>query len=248
MANVPGRACPPSYRYADGELKRAPDLYVETMYVVGGLYGNEQALDNVIALHAAEPESVLVFNGDFNWFNVAAESFLRINRCVLAHIALRGNVETELASDDASAGCGCGYPAWVGDVEVARSNAIMARLRATASSAPQLRARLGQLPMSLIAEIGDARVAVVHGDLESLAGWGGVSCQLAGRQRSSCLVLGPHPERYFLCTRRSATAHGRNAARRFPSLKVSSGSCVPTEMHCASDPGGPFLTPPPQSL
>jgi hypothetical protein len=87
-------------------------------------------------------------------------------------MALRGNVETELAGNDSAAGCGCGYPEWVDDIEVERSNLIIERLRTTAHAFPDLRARLGTLPMYTVAEVGDLRIAIVHGDAESLAGWG----------------------------------------------------------------------------
>ena len=90
---------------------------------------------------------------------------------MLEHVALRGNVETELANDDGEAGCGCAYPEWVGDADVARSNAILERLRETARGFPALRARLGGLPMHAVAAVGGVRIAIVHGDAWSLAGW-----------------------------------------------------------------------------
>lgn len=169
----PGRGCPLHYRYAPSVLAREPELAAETLYVVGGLYGNRQALDAIHQIAAREAGPVvLVFNGDFNWFNVDPAAFAAINEQVLTHVALRGNVETELAGDDDAAGCGCGYPDWVGDAEVERSNRIMERLRASARAFPGLRAQLGTLPMYLVAEVGGVRVAIVHGDAESLAGWG----------------------------------------------------------------------------
>jgi hypothetical protein len=91
---------------------------------------------------------------------------------VLAHTALRGNVETELAAADESAGCGCGYPDFVDDVSVVRSNEIMRKLRATATGSHSLRRQLGSLPMYARASVGGVRIAIVHGDCESLAGWG----------------------------------------------------------------------------
>ena len=42
---------------------------------------------------AAKP--LLVFNGDFHWFDVDPASFSEINVRALAHFALRGNVETK---------------------------------------------------------------------------------------------------------------------------------------------------------
>jgi hypothetical protein len=169
---IPGRSCPLHYRYAPAALARAPDMRAETLYVVGGLYGNLPALAALFDLAAREPGPVtLVFNGDFNWFNVDAEGFCAINQQVLRHQAIRGNVETEIAGDDHAAGCGCGYPGWVSDAEVTRSNEIMTRLRATAGAFPALRRQLASLPMHLVAEVGGVRAAIVHGDARSLAGW-----------------------------------------------------------------------------
>ena len=169
----PGRTCPLSYRYSPRVFDRAPEIECETLYAIGGLYGNREALDRVLALAARESGAVrLVFNGDFHWFDVAREDFERVTRDVLAHAALRGNVETELAVEESGAGCGCAYPADVSDAEVSRSNEILERLRETARRDPQLRASLGALPMHLVAQVGDARVGIVHGDAASLAGWG----------------------------------------------------------------------------
>ncbi len=171
-SSQPGRTCPPHYRYAPSVLARAPELHAETVYVIGGLYGNRIALERILELAANEAHCVtLVFNGDFNWFNVDRETFATINAEVLAHAALRGNVETEIAAEDEGVGCGCAYPEYVGDAEVARSNAIIKRLRETATAFPAVRGDLAALPMHLVAEVGGMRVAVVHGDAEALAGW-----------------------------------------------------------------------------
>jgi hypothetical protein len=169
----PGRGCPLHYRYAPADLARGVALKTTCLYVVGGLYGNSLALDAVLELATREAEPpAIVFNGDFNWFNVDAPGFTAINSEVLAHSALRGNVETELASDDPAAGCGCGYPEFVCDADVERSNRIIERLREIARAHPELRGRLARLPMHLTAAVGATRVAIVHGDCESLAGWG----------------------------------------------------------------------------
>jgi len=169
----PGRSCPVSYRYPPRVFDRAPELVAETLYVVGGLYGNREALDEVLRLAARERGPVaLVFNGDFHWFDVALEEFRAVERGVASHARLRGNVETELAGEESGAGCGCAYPADVSDAEVARSNEILERLRETARMAPELREGLGALPMHLVAQVGGARVGIVHGDAASLAGWG----------------------------------------------------------------------------
>ncbi len=206
--SAPGRACPISYRHGAGALAGAPLLEADTLWIAGGLYGNAHALERLVQLYDAEPGSkALVFNGDFHWFDVFAEDFALIERGVSPFLATRGNIETELASPAAGAGCGCAYPDWVDDATVERSNRIIERLRATALRFPQALERLAGLPMQLVAAVGGERVAVVHGDADSLAGWGFSQEALA-------------------------TAHGRAAAlRAFPAANAkifaSSHSCLP---------------------
>jgi len=172
--SAPGRSCPLHYRYAPEVFAAPPTLHdLDVLYVVGGLYGNELALERVLALFAAERgRTRLVFNGDFHWFDTDPEVFARMQRKVLRHTAIRGNVETELATGetDDDAGCGCAYPDWVGDAVVERSNRILHRLRSAVTSAQ--RAELAALPMGLRADVGDLRLGIVHGDAQSLAGWG----------------------------------------------------------------------------
>jgi hypothetical protein len=113
-----------------------------------------------------------VFNGDVHWLDVDPDDFQAISETVLAHHAIKGNVEAELASDaDAGCGCGCGYPDYISDDIVDRSNRIMTRLRATAGRFPELVGRLGELPRYLTVSVGGQRVGILHGDPESLAGW-----------------------------------------------------------------------------
>lgn len=199
---IPGRSCPLHYRYRPDSFARPAELAADTIYVVGGLYGNRPALQALLALFDAEAghallgdgkgwavpgatanlaaagrphaTKALVFNGDFHWFDTDPQAFAQITQNVLAHHAIRGNVETELgATDDADdAGCGCAYPEWVGEQVVARSNRIMASLRRTARGHPLLLQQLQALPMTLRIDVGGARVGIVHGDAESLAGWG----------------------------------------------------------------------------
>lgn len=167
-----GRVCPLRYRHGATALAMAPERAAETLYVVGGLYGNPFALDAVEAMAAAEPGPVsIVFNGDFNWFNVDDAGFAAINRRVLAHAAILGNVEAELGEDGDDAGCGCAYPDSVDADTVARSNRIHARLKATAARHPDILAALDRLPMFARWRVGRLAVGVVHGDADSLAGW-----------------------------------------------------------------------------
>jgi hypothetical protein len=170
--STPGRNCPLRYRHGPGAIAGAPERPAETLYVIGGLYGNPQALAAVEAMARAEPGPVtLCFNGDFNWFNVDDAGFCAINERVLRHGAILGNVEAELGADSAAAGCGCAYPDSVDQGVVERSNQIHARLKRTAARHPDLLARLGELPMVARYRVGEARVGVVHGDADSLAGW-----------------------------------------------------------------------------
>jgi hypothetical protein len=172
----PGRSCPLHYRYRPEDFAvDAPEHLqsLEVLYIVGGLYGNELALERVLELFDRERgRKRLVFNGDFHWFDADPAVFSRVQRGVLAHEALRGNVETELAAPDAAedAGCGCAYPDWVGDGVVERSNRILVRLRRAAT--PDQQAELAALPMWRRADVGPLRLGIVHGDATSLAGWG----------------------------------------------------------------------------
>lgn len=172
----PGRTCPLHYHYGPEVFRQppAPDLRdLEVLYLVGGLYGNALALDEVLRLFNAERgRKRLVFNGDFHWFDADPSVFDRVQRAVLAHTALRGNVETELSGPEpvSDAGCGCAYPDWVADGVVDRSNRILQRLWGSATDLH--RRQLAALPMWRTASVGAARVGIVHGDAQSLAGWG----------------------------------------------------------------------------
>lgn len=173
---VPGRTCPLHYRYAPSVFRQAPRAEMadlDVLYVVGGLYGNEPALHEVLRLFAQESgRKRLVFNGDFHWFDADPAVFDRIQQQVLNHTALRGNVETEIAQPDpvGDAGCGCAYPDWVDDSVVTRSNRILQRLWQAAT--PEHRRQLAALPMWLTASVGNLTIGIVHGDAQSLAGWG----------------------------------------------------------------------------
>ena len=173
---VAGRICPASYSYSPSSFARPPELRAEVLYIVGGLYGNRFALAEIERMAERETvETHIVFNGDFHWFDADANAFVHIDNTVARYIALRGNVETELSGDDDANGCGCAYPEAVPDADVERSNAILKRLRESARHAdalmPGLRKRLAGLPMHLVAEVGDSRIGIVHGDGWALAGW-----------------------------------------------------------------------------
>lgn len=167
-----GRICPTRYHYGAAAIARASEQSTQTLYVIGGLYGNLPALDAIEAMAAAEPGPVnLCFNGDFNWFNVDDAGFRAINQRVLRHSVILGNVEAELGTDSNDAGCGCAYPDAVDDGTVERSNRIHAALKQTAARHPDLLARLQESALVARWRVGPLRIGVVHGDADSLAGW-----------------------------------------------------------------------------
>lgn len=110
-------------------------------------------------------------NGGFHYLDADPATFGTVDKGVLAHRATLGNVEYALTVDDTEAGCGCDYPDYISDSVVAESNAVVARLRATANALPDHLTRLAALPRHLTAAVGVRRVGIVHGDPESLAGW-----------------------------------------------------------------------------
>ena len=166
-----GRMCPADYCYAPSVFDRAPEFAAHVLYVVGGLYGNLAALDEIERL-ADEEKAAVVFNGDFHWFNAERNWFAEIERRIANRYATRGNVETEIArASDIGAGCGCAYPSAVAEDAVRRSNKILLDLRRTATAVPGAAERLAALPMHLVADVGGLRVGIVHGDAAALAGW-----------------------------------------------------------------------------
>jgi hypothetical protein len=172
MRFAPGRVCPQRYRYGPATIAHATERRAEILYAVGGLYGNLPALDTIEEMAAAERGPVtLCFNGDFNWFNTDDAGFRAINERVLRHDAILGNVEAELGTESDDAGCGCAYLETVNQDTVERSNRIHAALKRTASRHPDLLVRLAGLSMVARYRVGSARVGIVHGDAESLAGW-----------------------------------------------------------------------------
>lgn len=173
--NPPGRSCPVRYRYGPQALRHAPTLEADIAWVVGGLYGNVEALKAIQAQvdieRARGSRVAVVFNGDFHWFDADPEDCLAIQRAVDAEHAITGNVELELAQPTTGAGCGCAYPAFVDDAAVERSNRIMERLQAVAARVHGLRHALSGLPRLLRLAIGGTVTGVLHGDPESVSGW-----------------------------------------------------------------------------
>ncbi|MFO7527956.1 MAG: hypothetical protein R6W86_04010 [Marinobacter sp.] len=172
-----GRICPLAYRYAPVDLcRQVSEGSADVLYVIGGLYGNILALDEIERMAKAEEREgrrvQLVFNGDFNWFNASDELFRAVNERVLGHTVSLGNVEYEVANPSPGAGCGCVYPEFVDQGVVDRSNRIIERLQGVASVHPDIRKQLADLPRYRCLMFGGLKILVLHGDPESLAGWG----------------------------------------------------------------------------
>lgn len=225
-AGPPG---PSSYELGARALRDAPVVRCTTLFAIGGLYGNDVALAAI--RQRAEEESrppTLAFNGDFNFLNAEPDWWRELNRNIREHprsVATAGNVEVESASVGEYAGCGCGYPGYVSDGVVERSNRIVRRLRDAAVTAgeAEILEWLQSLPPALVAEIGDddgavrARVGIVHGDVEGLAG-----CQHRGRSNRAARLTYPltyPPACLPTYTHMQVAAGGRSngAARPVPS-------------------------------
>ncbi|SFM56801.1 metallophosphoesterase family protein [Marinobacter pelagius] len=172
-----GRSCPLAYRYDPADLcRQVSESSADVLYVIGGLYGNVLALDEIERMARAEEREgrrvQLVFNGDFNWFNASDDLFREVNERVLRHTVSLGNVEYELANPSPGAGCGCAYPEFVDQGVVERSNRIIERLQGVALACPGIRKQLADLPRYRCLMFGGLKILVLHGDPESLAGWG----------------------------------------------------------------------------
>lgn len=168
----PGRDCPLDYRLPVTAFQGEPLFACDSLYVVGGLYGNRQALDALDRLLADEPQARVVFNGDLHWFDRDPGLFAEMEQRAAGHCVLRGNVETELArAQDLGAGCGCAYPDSVAEQTVDWSNRIHQELVQTLAALPELRAPLAQRAACAVVTVAGQRVAISHGDEASLAGW-----------------------------------------------------------------------------
>lgn len=182
-----GRSCPADYRLPAEAFSAPASLACDVLYVIGGLYGNRQALDAIERRLAAEPGAVAVFNGDAHWFDRDPAVFSAIEQRLQAHYPLRGNVETELARAGDDFGCGCAYLEQTDTATVERSNHIHQLLQQTVNSLRGMPEQLGNRPATLIAEVAGERVAISHGDEQSLAGWQCDHAQLQSPERQQQL-------------------------------------------------------------
>ena len=191
-AERPGRNCPLHYRYSPSDLAVPASSCCEVLYVVGGLYGNMQALHRVLDLFELERgDKRLIFNGDFHWFDIDASAFAQIQRGVLAvrmrRAATRGNRaalrrhQTTAWTAVAAAPIPIGWAMRWSSVRTESSRGCAApHARCPAPAANSRCCRCGGASMSA-----PRRVAVVHGDAQSLSGWGFAqeTLRVAGQQQ-----------------------------------------------------------------
>ena len=172
-ADAPGRTCPPAYRYSPRVFARAADISADTLYVVGGLYGNVQALDAIERMAAQEAvTAALVFNGDFHWFDAEPAAFAEIQQRVLAPPC----AARQRRDRDRRGRRGGGLRLRLPRVRSRRRRRALqrdpraaARARGAVPGQPRGARRAADARGR---QVGDARVGIVHGDASSLAGWG----------------------------------------------------------------------------
>lgn len=168
-----GRACPLDYRLDPAIFSAPPAEHTDTLYVVGGLYGNPFALDAIEAMAADEAEKpLIVLNGDTHWFDKTAENFMALERRMEPYIPLVGNVEAELRRQtDIGVGCGCSYPSCTSDASVSRSNRIHKMLSIAVHEHPECKEPLEGRAAAMTVDVAGVKVGITHGDEKLIGGW-----------------------------------------------------------------------------
>ncbi len=80
-------------------------------------------------------------------------------------------MEAELSNPSENAGCGCAYPDYVTDDVVVNSNLIMDKMKECSKDFPEINMKLGLLSKFKKIKIGKLNILILHGDVESIAGW-----------------------------------------------------------------------------
>lgn len=170
-----GRACPADYHLDQRIFADDPQVSTEALYVVGGLYGNPFALEEIARMTQAEESTPLVvLNGDIHWFDKNADNFLAIERGLDRPnwIPLVGNVEAELRrQEDIGVGCGCAYPDCTSDASVSRSNRIHRMLSIAVEERPECKQLLAGRSAAMTVNVAGEKVGITHGDEKLIGGW-----------------------------------------------------------------------------
>ncbi len=162
---IPGRTCPADYTIGKNAFVAVTGEY-DSAYIIGGLYGNREALRAIKEMQRRETEltssePVLIFNGDTHWFDYRYRDFIEIEKAISGDIRLLGNVEAEMRrDDDIGAGCGCSYPYSTSDEAVERSNEIHLKLKKVASSHADVVKALNERDAVTSVKAGGIKVAV----------------------------------------------------------------------------------------
>lgn len=172
-----GRICPLDYSIDAKSFKNFMTIENPTVYIVGGLYGNLEALKEIINMAKEEynkykSEVFIVFNGDMHWFDIEIEDFNKIEEMSSGCEKLLGNVERELfRENDIGIGCGCAYPDYVSDDVVERSNIIHKKLKDTVNKLPKYKNIFSDRKMNIVIQLSEQKIAITHGDEQKLGGW-----------------------------------------------------------------------------
>ncbi|MBG9980552.1 hypothetical protein [Facklamia lactis] len=165
MKYIPGRSQSKDYLLDKNWPENSISIN-NSLIVIGGLYGNKFALDNI--LESTDTNDILVFNGDFHWFDYRPEDFNYIQKNVNNNYAIWGNVEKELVrKNDVGLGCGCAYPNSINDIVVDRSNEIHQQLKRNKI----INTKINNLPSTLTFNINEFKIGITHGDEKYIAGW-----------------------------------------------------------------------------
>ncbi|WP_101773280.1 calcineurin phosphoesterase [Peptostreptococcus faecalis] len=185
--SVAGRTCPLDYKIEESSFDTIEGRY-DTIYVIGGLYGNKFALKKIIEMANEEYNETnimpkFVFNGDMHWFDYKYDDFIEIEKLSESGIKLLGNVEAEMIRlNDIGVGCGCSYPDTTSDDAVERSNEIHKKLKDLATKRKDVYKELEDRKKIVNIQVGSSKVSITHGDEKYLSGW---DCSLENLSKKS---------------------------------------------------------------
>lgn len=166
-----GRNCSLDYLLSKNWIENIYNTDKKVIYIIGGLYGNHIAMQEIIKLASDEKtEPLLVFNGDVHWFDVEFEDFSNIEHLTSQGIKLLGNVEYELTKTEDTLGCGCNYPDDVSDGVVERSNDIHKTMKENVQYSSLLKDIKKRERAMCVVALGQ-KIAITHGDEKNMAGW-----------------------------------------------------------------------------
>lgn len=132
------------------------------MAVFGGVYGNLQALRELLRKESNIPPEMFVCTGDLAAYCADGAAVCKtVRRTLSAAVVVRGNCERAIAADEDD--CGCGFAP--GTVCGRLSAAWHAHAKKTVGAAEK--SWFGELPARRIINFAGFRLAVVHADAET---------------------------------------------------------------------------------